>query len=176
MAKRVRGGLALLVLLALAGPGVAPEASGQKAEQDKEKEKMEAVVNGLFDAYRAADYNLMTRYYAPEVVMVSARYEPPLVGWANVQRAYLAQEAGLKRAEIGREGTIIERRGKFAWVYYRWSFVGLRRDQYLTTAGHTTLILEKRGRDWLVVYNHSSAITPPAARPNTPATPAGPAR
>jgi hypothetical protein len=68
-----------------------------------------------------------------------------------------------------REGTSIERRGKLAWVSYRWTSVAKVRDQYLTTLGHTTLILEKRGGKWLIVYNHTSAAPPrPAPRPPAP--------
>jgi ketosteroid isomerase-like protein len=144
--------------------------SGAEPPADQEKERIDQVVVGLLEAYRAANYEHMARYYAPEVALVSARFEPLIRGWANVRQAYLGQEVGLKYVELAREDTVIERRGKLAWVYYRWTFVGQVRDQYVTTLGHTTLILEKRGRDWLIVYNHSSAAAPPG-RPETPAAP-----
>jgi len=170
MAKWVTGVLVLLLVLA-AGEVAAEKADKPAAagKPDKEAERIEEVVTGLLETHRAGSYDLMSRYYAPEVTMVSAAYEAPLVGWENVRKAYLAQEMSLQHFELMREGTSIERRGKLAWVSYRWTSVAKVRDQYLTTLGHTTLILEKRGGKWLIVYNHTSAAPPrPAPRPPAP--------
>lgn len=171
MVKRAAAA-SLLLLLGVVQPSLlGSDSDPPDRKRDKEAERIEEVVRGVLDAYRAADYELMARYYAPEVTMVSFRYESALTGWANVRRAYLAQETGLKYVELAREETLIERRGKFAWVYYRWSFVGKVNDQYVTTLGHTTLVLEKRGRNWLIVHNHTSAAVPPTSPPQRPATP-----
>lgn len=176
MAQRVAVGLTLCLLLALSHLPGQPAAAGQQAEQpDKEKEKIQQVVDGLIAALSANNYDAMARYYAPEVTIVSSRYEPPLAGWANLRRVYLARDPALQDVEIAPEDTRIERREKLAWVYYRWNFVGRVGEQYFTTLGHTTLVLEKRGRDWLILHNHSSAVAPPPTqRPTTPQPPSSP--
>lgn len=176
MAMRSSAGLKLLLLLPLTlQVATEPERPKKAAKVDKEVEKIEQVVTGLLEAYRAGNYEVMSRYYAPNAVVVSGRYEPPLVGWDKIRQAYLIQEQSLKHVELVREmnSTVIERRGNLAWAYYRWSFVGQVRDQYMTTLGHTTLVLEKRKGNWVIVYNHSSAAIPlgppqPAAQPPPP--------
>ena len=86
---------------------------------------------------------------------------------ARYQEAF-AQLSGL---ELVRENTHIERRGKVAWAVYQWRFAGVAGNQTLGALGHTTLILEKRGRDWIIVYNHTSALPAPQAEPaEVPAT------
>ncbi|MFQ5817871.1 MAG: YybH family protein [Terriglobia bacterium] len=167
MAKRVVVGLLLLGLLGLSGQSLARPRPDKPGKRDKEAEKIEQVVAGLIAAYRAGDYDAMERYYAPEVIMVSFLHEVPLVGWARIRQAYQLRDSGQQNVELLREDTRIERRGKLAWVYYRWSFVGRVGNQLVTTLGHTTLILEKRGRRWLIVHNHSS----PVPSPDRPAGP-----
>lgn len=183
MVKRMAAGLAVLGLLVLSGPGRAgspPDKAGQRDKEerklDKEGRKIEQVVAGLIDAYLAGDYDAMERYYAPEVVMVSFLHEPPLVGWPNVRQVYQVRQAGQEHLELLRENTLIKRRGRIAWVYYRWSFVGKAAGQFITTLGHTTLILEKRGRNWLIVHNHSSPVLPPVPTPRPTTPPPKPSR
>jgi len=131
------------------------------AAKQSEEEQIEEVVKMVLDAYRTANYQVMASYYAPEVTMVSGLHQPLITGWANVRQAYLAQEARLKHVEFVRHETQIRYQGKFAWVYYRWTFLGQVGEEYVTTLGHTTLVLEKRSRRWLIVHNHTSAVVPP---------------
>lgn len=140
------------------------------APKQSEEEKIEEVVKMVLDAYRTANYQVMARYYAPEVTMVSGLHQPLITGWENVRQAYLAQEARLKHVEFARYETLIRCQEKFAWVYYRWTFVGQVGEDHVTTLGHTTLVLEKRGRRWLIVHNHTSAVVPPPS-PTPPQTP-----
>lgn len=147
--KRLLAG-ALLLALGMVG------ASTLRAASDEEK--IETVLDALIKAYRTGDYDSMGRYIAPEVTMVPANYAPPVQGWSNVKARYQQATANLVPAEMLRENTSIVRRGKTAWAVYQWRFAGLANGQPIGALGHTTLVLEKRKGNWVVVHNHTSAF------------------
>lgn len=159
--KRIVGSALVLVLL-----GIGWASAGQS-----EEEKIEAVVAAVIQAYRSGNYAAMGRYYAPEVTVVPSDYSPPIVGWANVEARYRRAYAKLTGAEMTRENTRIVREGKLAWVVYQWRFAGVMGTATVGTQGHTTLILQKRGRHWVIVHNHTSAVLPLPAPQPTPAPP-----
>lgn len=142
-------------------------AGGWAHAGQSEEEKIEAVIAAVIEAYRAGDYTTMGTYYAPDVTMVPGDYGPPVAGWALVEKRYRAAHANLTGAEMTRENTRIVRRGKLAWAVYQWRFAGVMGPETFSAEGHTTLILEKRGRRWLIVHNHTSALVPPRP-PETP--------
>lgn len=148
----MRRWLAGALLLALAAVGAATLRAAS------EEEKIEAVLEALIEAYRTGDYDSMGRYVAPEVVMVPADYAPPIRGWSNVKARYQQATANLVTAEMVRENTSIVRRGKTAWAVYQWRFAGLTGGQPIGAQGHTTLVLEKRKGNWVIVHNHTSAL------------------
>lgn len=144
---------------------------------DSEENKIEAVIAAVIEAYRSGNTAAMERYYAPEVSFIPADYNPPVQGWATVAQRYQVAFSQLSGMELLRENTRIERRGKFAWAVYQWRFAGLMGDQAMGAQGHTTLILEKRGRDWVIVHNHTSAIpSPPVPEPSPATQPSPPGR
>jgi len=158
---------ALLLILVAGGASPLPAAS--------DEEKIEAVVAALIEAYASGDYESMGRYFAAEVTMVPADYSPPVQGWAEVKARYQRAAASLTATEMMRENTSIKRRGKTAWAVYQWRFAGISGGQAVGALGHTTLVLEKRSGDWVVVHNHTSALpgSPPAAeRSSSPTQPA----
>lgn len=163
MKRLARIGLLLLLATGLAAPlGAGPS----------EEEKIEAVIAAVIEAYRKGDYATMGRYYAPEVSVVPSDYNPPITGWANVERRYQRAYANVSGMELTRENTRIVRRGKTAWAVYQWRFAGIVGNQPLGAQGHTTLILEKRKRDWVIVHNHTSALpAPPAPARSAPEKP-----
>ncbi len=169
--KHRQGWVAFFLLGALTLGAVLPAAGAS------EKEKIDAIVEALIDAFRQGDYAAMGQYYAPDCTVVSSDYRPPVVGWENVERRYLAQHATLIGAEMLREKTRVMRRGNVAWVSYQWRFVGLSDTGTLGVEGHTTLILEKQRGRWLIRHNHTSAVAvavaPPVATPqqSRPAAP-----
>lgn len=157
------GALVLLLAVGLA----APVEAGSTEEQ-----KIEAVIAAVVEAYRTGNYATLGRYYAPEVTVVPGDYNPPVAGWPNVEQRYRESFANLTGAEMVRENTRIERRGNLAWAVYEWRFLGNLGEQTVAAAGHTTLILEKRRGNWVVVHNHTSVILPPPApEKSTPVRP-----
>ena len=160
---RAAGMLVLVFSLSLAG---------SVAAADSDEAAIEAVIEKVVQAYRNGDVNSMARYYASDVRFVPADFNPPIQGWAVVAERYREAFAQLSGLELLRENTRIERRGKIAWATYQWRFAGVARNQTMGALGHTTLILEKRGRDWIIVYNHTSALlAPPEPAPPAPAPP-----
>lgn len=148
--------LMLILYLGLAAPLPA---------RDSEENKIDHVIEAVIDAYRHGDLATMGRYHASDVRFVPADYNPPVQGWAEVAARYQQAFAQLSGLELMRENTQIERRGKVAWAFYQWRFAGVAGNETLGALGHTTLILEKRGGDWIIVYNHTSALPAPPAEP-----------
>ena len=171
MVKHRQGWVALFLLGALTLGAALPAAGAS------EKDKIDAIVEALIDAFRRGDYAAMGQYYASDCTVVSADYKPPVVGWENVERRYRAQHATLIGAEMLRENTRVMRRGNVAWVSYQWRFAGLSETGTLGVEGHTTLVLEKQRGRWLIRHNHTSAVAvavaPPVATPqqSRPAAP-----
>ena len=54
--------------------------------------------------------------------------------------------------------------GDSAWVTYQWHFSGVVDGHSSSFQGHTTLVLQKRTGNWLIVLNHTSVI--PVAQPD----------
>lgn len=163
--KRWLGGM-LVLLLALAG------AAGTLRAAPSDEEKIETVIAAVMEAYQTGNYDAMGKYYAADVTMVPSDYGPPIKGWGTVKQRYLEAAASFGGVEMARENTMIQRRGKVAWAVYQWKFAAIANGQPVGALGHTTLILEKRGGDWVIVHNHSSAL--PGAPEPAPATPEQP--
>ena len=164
MKQGVRGAwlLALLLCLSLT---VSP------AARDADETKIDAVIEAVIEAHRNGDVNAMGRYYSSDVSFVPADYNPPIQSWATVAERYREAFSQLSGLELVRENTRIERRGKIAWASYQWRFAGVAGTQTMGALGHTTLILEKRGGDWIILYNHTSALpAPPEPAPPAPAS------
>ncbi len=131
----------------------------------KDEDDIEKVVAAVIEAFRTGDYTAMGQHYAPDCVVVSGDYRPPIVGWEKVSRLYQAQHKQLSGAEMLRENTLIKRNGNTAWATYQWKFVVITSTGTYGFQGHTTLVLEKRRRRWLIVHNHTSALIPTSSPP-----------
>jgi uncharacterized protein (TIGR02246 family) len=141
--------------------------------KDKEEEKIEAVVEAVIKAYEQGDYTTMGRYYAPTVTVVAGDFNPPVEGWSTVAERYRTQHSNLTAVTLARENTRVARQGKIAWVVYQWRFAALLAGNPIAALGHTTLVMQKQGGQWLIVHNHSSALpAPPEPAPTgSPAQP-----
>ena len=133
-----------------------------------EEQQIEETIAAVVKAYSAGDYDTLGRYYAPDVTVVPGDYSPALNGWSNVMPRYRQAHLAYGHIELVRENTKITRRGKIAWASYQWQLAGLRGKELLEVQGHTTLVLEKRKGQWVIVHNHTSLVPSPA-EPPTPA-------
>lgn len=137
-----------------------------------DEEQIDEVISRFWETFQSGDFNAMGQYVADDVVVVSGTFAPPTIGWTNVKQAYVSQHNALQNIQITRQNTHITVRGKVAWAVQQWVFSALAERQPISTAGHTTLIFEKRGGRWLIVLNHSSVVllpqTPAPTQPPAP--------
>lgn len=181
-----RRSLALLTLAAtLCGTGIA---YGQNNKQDKKNKQKEAevstssllpdnqavdlLVSQMLGAWQAGDAEGMRKFYADDVLVVSGAWEQPIIGWANYAGAYQSQLARTAAPRLERTNSYTKIVGDTAWVTYQWQFAGDVDNKPTQAFGHTTLVLQKRAGNWLIVLNHTSAIPideAPAVRPSASA-------
>jgi uncharacterized protein (TIGR02246 family) len=183
---RARVGTRMAALLALAvflcGPGLI---HGQNNKKNKQKGKessadastasllpenqaLDLLVSQMLGAWQARDVESMHKFYADDVMVISGAWEPPLIGWANYARACEAQFARTSNSRLERTNSFSKVTGDTAWMTYQWQFVGSVEGKTMQAFGHTTLLLQKRAGNWLIVLNHTSAIPtddPPAGSP-----------
>lgn len=175
MRGRLAGALAILVLLG----GLSPSATAQrKTKQEREREQqlvrgpddqqIDKAISEMLAAWQIGDVELLHKYYAEDVTVVSGAFEPPLFGWPRFAQAYQAQRARpMMNVRLERQNTVVRYKGMFAWAAYQWEFSALVDDRPISAVGHTTLLLEKQKDRWVIVHNHTSAVqsatpTPPA--------------
>lgn len=171
--------LAVLVLalgLASAGPGTAQKK--KKADTPNpmnalpDEQKIDYTIGQMLGAWQVGDTELMHKYYADDVSVVAGTWTPPAIGWTNYLAAYQMQRARMQQVRLDRSNTLIRiaPSGTVGWACYQWQFSAIVDGAPSAAEGQTTLILEKRGDDWVIVHNHTSLVQ--ASSPTTPASPA----
>ncbi len=196
--------LLLLVALGLAcfAPGLAGAASSAAPKSQKKKDQSRAqkksgdsadspvrlpddraidlVITEMLAAWQIGNTEILHKYYADDVMVVSGAWEPPLIGWANFLKAYQRQRERMQSGRMDRTNTYIKLNGNAAWAVYQWDFAAIVDGKPAGAQGHTTLVLEKRADRWLIVFNHTSIVSespipqqaPPVPTPK-PVPPAG---
>jgi len=175
--KQRRLGMILLVLVFSA-----TGAFGQKKDKEREKgqspvrvpeeQVVDMGISEMLAAWQIGDIELLQKYHAEDVTVVSGAYEPPVVGWANYLQAYQRQRERMQQVWLDRRNTYVNVKGNIAWAAYQWDFAAMVDGKLTSARGHTTLVLEKRKDRWLIVHNHTSMI--PEAQPSQPTPPAQP--
>jgi len=185
-----RNGLLALALVVCVGWPAPAEAQGGKpgkpappaSQNDNSKDTTPLVpltdqqavdyaITEMLGAWQIGDLNLMHKFYADDVLVVSGFWEPPVIGWDKYAQAYQRQRTRMQSVEMNRSNTYLKVVGNMAWAVYQWTFTGQVDGQLTGYRGHSTLVLEKRAGNWLIVVNHSSVAEKPPAPPTAPATP-----
>jgi ketosteroid isomerase-like protein len=146
------------------------EIAAASAVQVPDLQAIDMAVGEMLGAWQVGDVEAMHKYYADDVVVVSGNWEPPLIGWDTYLRAYQAQRARSQNGRMDRTNTLTKLMGDSAWVTYQWEYVGQVDGSQLDAVGHTTLVLQKRAGNWVIVVNHTSTVPLPA-RPVPAAAP-----
>lgn len=115
--------------------------------------------------WQIGDVDSLHKYYSDDVVVVTGDWSPPLIGWDNYAKAYLAQRARVVGGRMDRTNTILKVEGNMAWATYQFYYVTSLDNKMSESRGHTTLVLNKRGDRWLIVLNHSSIVESTFASP-----------
>jgi uncharacterized protein (TIGR02246 family) len=133
---------------------------------------IDLVVGQMLGAWQVGEVEMMRKYYADDVVVISGAWEQPLIGWENYARAYQSQYARMNGCRLERTNTYAKVLGEDAWVTYQWQFSGQVDGAPSSAVGHTTLVLQKRAGTWVIVLNHTSQVAeraqPVTAPPTSP--------
>ena len=169
--RTLNGYLFALLALSLA---FLPTASAQKDKKKKPEEqaqqqtatknalpdeqRIDLLISDMLGAWQIGDTDKLHKDIADDVVVVNGNWAPPVVGWSEYLKAYQAQRARANQVRLDRTNTLIRVTGNVAWACYQWDFTGIVDGQPSGARGQTTLILEKRGDDWIIVHNHTSVV------------------
>ncbi len=143
------------------------EATVEASSLMPDNQAIDLLVTQMLGAWQAGDPEIMHKFYADDITMISGAWEPPLFGWANYSRAYQAQFARTSGSRLERSNSYIKVLGDTAMVTYQWRFLGAVDGRNTQAFGHTTLVLQKRTGNWLIILNHTSVV--PTDEPSTAA-------
>jgi ketosteroid isomerase-like protein len=135
---------------------------------------IDLTISEMLGAWQIGDTERLHQHYDENVVVISGTWDPPVVGWNKYLQAYQTQRQRVQGVRLDRFNTLIKVDGNVGWASYQWKFTAIADNSPLTDLGQTTLILEKRKDQWVIVHNHTSLVqqmtgTQPAAAPATPA-------
>lgn len=145
------------------------EASVSASSLLPDSQGIDLLVSQMLGAWQAGDVESLHKFYADDITVISGAWEPPLFGWANYARAYQTQIARTSVPRLERTNSFTKVMGDTAVVTYQWQFAGTVDGKPAQAFGHTTLVLQKRSGNWLIVLNHTSAIPAEDTSTITPA-------
>jgi ketosteroid isomerase-like protein len=140
-----------------------------------DSQAIDQAVGEMLGYWQIGDIDMLHKYYADDVLMVSGAWEPPVVGWDSFVKSYQAQRASVTGERIERSNTYIKANGSSAWVTYQFLYDAVASDgKIIQFRGHTTLVLNKTADRWVIALNHSSIVDSSTGGPSTPAVSAPP--
>jgi ketosteroid isomerase-like protein len=150
----------------------APPKDDTPLVQPSDEQAVDTAITEMLGAWQIGDIEMLRKFYADNVLVVSALWEPPLMGLDNYIHAYQRQRERMQGAQLNRSNTFIRVQGTVAWAVYQWTFTGQVDGQPTGYRGHTTLVFEKRNGKWLIMTNHTSlaipSATPSSGQPEPP--------
>jgi uncharacterized protein (TIGR02246 family) len=141
-----------------------------------DEQQIDYMLSEMLGAWQLGDTERLHKYYAEDVSIVNGGWAAPILGWTNYLALYQQQLTRMQQVRMDRVNTYIKVSGNAGWTCYQWDFEAVVDGQPTASRGQTTLVLEKRNNQWLIVHNHTSLVqnlTSPAPA-STPATPQQP--
>ena len=135
-----------------------------------DEQQIDYLVSTMLGAWQVGDIEKLHQCYADDVTIVSATWNPPVIGWSNYLPLYQQQRARMQQVRLDRSNSFIKVNGSSGWVTYQWDFSGTVEGQPSVSQGHTTLVMEKRNDKWVIVLNHTSAAEGRPVNTGTPTT------
>ena len=87
-------------------------------------------------------------------------------GWTDFRDHHLRPEIeGMKNVKFPLSDIRVHAKGSLAWVTYSYQMSGEYKGRPFDNTGAATLVLEKRGSDWRIVHEHTSANRRPTPTP-----------
>jgi ketosteroid isomerase-like protein len=158
-------GLSLLAKPVLSGQEEKKEAAAKTAAPAFD---FRGHLQRLYDAWSDLDPAKAAPFYAKEASHVFFDIAPlKYTGWAQyadgVPKAFSAYSSG--KFTLGKD-LRVHRNGNLTWATATWRAELLKKDGTKENAeGRYTVVLEKRGDDWLIVHEHMSVPAPPPPAP-----------
>jgi ketosteroid isomerase-like protein len=145
-----------------------------------DEQKIDVAISEMLGAWQVGDTTALHKHIADDISVVNGMWAPPVIGWVNYLSAYQAQRARIQQVRLDRSNTLIRiaPSAMVAWACYQWEFTAMVDGSPSAANGQTTLVLEKRADDWVIVHNHTSLVqaSQPAAPANPAPQPANPAK
>jgi ketosteroid isomerase-like protein len=143
-----------------------------------DESQIDYMLSEMLGAWQIGDVEKLHSKYADDVSLVNGSWAPPILGWTNYLAIYQEQRTHMQRVSLERSNTYIKVNGNIGWACYQWDFSALVDGRQMQSQGHTTVVVEKRNGQWIIVHNHTSLVpgpqqaapanTPPAGQPNKP--------
>ncbi len=143
-----------------------------------DEQQIDYMLSEMLGAWQVGDVEKLHAKYADDVSMVNGSWAPPVIGWANYLAIYQQQRARMQQVRLDRSNTYIKANGNTGWACYQWDFSAVVDGQPVQSLGQTTVVVEKRNNQWVIVHNHTSLPPGPlqAAPANTPTRQQAPAK
>jgi ketosteroid isomerase-like protein len=169
--------LGLALLLACAVP-----AAAQKKKKNKkdildntsanpivpmtDEQQIDYLISEVLGAWQIGDLERMHKDYSDDVSVVSGRWEPPIIGWANYAEQFKKERDQMQQVRLDRMNTYIRVHGDVAWANYQWEFSAVVNGVPRGARGQTTLVIVKTNNQWKIVHDHTSVVQ--TAQPQAP--------
>jgi ketosteroid isomerase-like protein len=138
-----------------------------------DEQQIDYMLSEMLGAWQLGDIEKLHKYYADDVSIVNGGWAAPILGWTNYLALYQQQLTRMQKVRMDRVNTYIKVSGTVGWACYQWDFEAVVDGQPSAARGQTTVVVEKRNNQWLIVHNHTSLVqnlTAPAPG-STPTTP-----
>jgi uncharacterized protein (TIGR02246 family) len=141
-----RFGLILLLVLLLSAPIKAFAATA---------EDVASAVNQWGAAFNANDVDALVKLYAPDAVLIGPAGSTVVEGKDAIRKYYSRLEKSGDKVEMDVRKVIVLD-DNVAYVAGFDQFTALRNGETATSSNGFTMVLVKRGNDWLIAHQHSS--------------------
>jgi ketosteroid isomerase-like protein/N-acetylneuraminic acid mutarotase len=155
--------------------GAALLAAGSLAAQTAADRRSATEIRLLFEQFNAAwerrDSAFISRFYAHDSAGVFFFERRQLRGWPQVDTLYRHMFASAARGQVRSHFDILDvgARGELGWLAanFRLEVIGAGGDTTVDE-GRQSVVLERRGGQWVVVHRHTSFQAPPGPQRRVP--------
>jgi ketosteroid isomerase-like protein len=136
-----------------------------------DSQQIDYLISEMLGAWQIGDVEKLHATYADDVSMVNGSWAPPVIGWTNYLAIYQQQHARMQRIRMDRFNTYIKMNGSIGWACYQWDFSADVDGKPTASQGQTTVVVEKRNNQWVIVHNHTSLTSGAQPSPADTTTP-----
>jgi len=123
-------------------------------------EDASAVIDRWAATYNANDADAITKLYTPDALLHGTSSPTLNQGSAEIRKYFGVLPGSGSKVTIGeRHMVALGDTAAFGAGFYE--FVSMQNGSPISRPARFTMIIVKRGADWLIVHHHSSALPPP---------------